>query len=50
MESAFDKQVKRMCFHIYISLKTYVRFRSLASFGIIGVGAPSFSQCVGFER
>ena len=23
---------------------------NLASFGIIGLGAPSFSQCVGFER
>lgn len=29
---------------------SYVRFLSLASFGIIGEGAPSLSQCVGLER
>jgi len=29
---------------------TYVRFLSLASFGIIGFEDPSFSQNVGLER
>lgn len=30
--------------------RTYVKFLSLASFGIIGLGAPSFSQWVGLDR
>lgn len=32
------------------TMRTYVRFRSRASLGIMGDGAPSLSQWVGLDR
>lgn len=37
-------------FNINCWKNSYVRFLNLASFGIIGEGAPSLSQWVGLER
>lgn len=44
-KTVLNHEVKEKC-----QYDTYVRFRSRASLGIIGDGAPSLSQCVGFDR
>ena len=36
--------------NILVRIITYVRFRSRASLGIMGDGAPSLSQWVGLDR